>query len=386
MTLNTMFRKVLLVAIAIIPILFTGFVRLAAATPQQQGTQQQAQQPPSPAAPSQQPATQDSTPPPGAASQAPRQDTRARISARTDLVIVPVTVKDHQGQLVGDLQRDEFRVFEDNVEQKIVLFTADPFPLSAVVLIDNDLSQKSAESVQKSLTAIAAGFGPSDEVALVTYDQFQQTIADFSFNNDQLFTQLKRLDLGSHFPGDAGGGPMAAGPVINGRDAGGAPVAGGATQVSAQTKDLDDALFAAATMLKGRGRLRRKIIFLISDGNNSRHNAHTFDQTMQLLLAADVSVYSISVGHALLQHQTGRLEHYANGTGGDAFFAGKQRDLERLYSAVTEQARNEYTITFSPEDIDRSKSYHTIEVRVRRPELSVSARQGYYEAAQRLAH
>jgi hypothetical protein len=110
-----MFRKVLLVAIAIIPILFTGFVRLAAATPQQQGTQQQAQQPPSPAAPSQQPATQDSTPPPGAASQAPRQDTRARISARTDLVIVPVTVKDHQGQLVGDLQRDEFRVFEDNV-------------------------------------------------------------------------------------------------------------------------------------------------------------------------------------------------------------------------------------------------------------------------------
>jgi VWFA-related protein len=304
---------------------------------------------------------------------------------RTDLVIVPVTVKDHHGQLVGDLQREEFRVFEDNVEQKIVLFTNDPFPLSAVVLIDDDLSQKSAEAVQKSLTAIAAGFGPSDEVSVVTYDQFQQTVADFSFNNDQLFTQLKRLDLGSHFPGDAGGGPMTAGPVINGRDAGGAPVAAGA-QVSRTTKNLDDAVFAAATMLKGRGRLRRKIIFLISDGNNSRHNAHTFDQTMQLLLAADVSVYSISVGHALLQHETGRLEHYANGTGGDAFFAGKQRDLERLYSAVTEQARNEYTLTFSPEDIDRSKDYHALEVRVRRPELSVSARQGYYEAAQRLAH
>jgi VWFA-related protein len=107
---------------------------------------------------------------------------------------------------------------------------------------------------------------------------------------------------------------------------------------------------------------------------------------MQLLLAADVSVYSISVGHALLQHQTGRLEHYANGTGGDTFFAGKQRDLERLYSGVTEQARNEYTLTFSPEDIDRTKDYHTIEVRVRRPELSVSARQGYYEAARRLAN
>jgi len=379
-----MTRKISLVVIAIIPILFAGVARHALAAPAQQGTQQQSQQPPLPATQPQQPA--DSTPPAGAAPQgAPRQDTRARIIARTDLVIVPVTVKDHQGQLVGDLQREEFRVFEDNVEQKIVLFANDPFPLSAVVLIDDDLSQKSAEAVQKSLTAIAAGFGPSDEVALVTYDQFQQTIADFSFSNDQLFTELKRLDLGSHFPGDAGGGPMTAGPVINGRDAGGAPVAAGA-QVSRTTKDLDDAVFAAATMLKGRGRLRRKIIFLISDGNNSRHNAHTFDQTMQQLLAADVSVYSISVGHALLQHETGRLEHYANGTGGDAFFAGKQRDLERLYSAVTEQARNEYTLTFSPEEVDRTKDYHTLEVRVRRPELSVSARQGYYEAARRLAN
>jgi VWFA-related protein len=332
------------------------------------------------------PSTPDSTPSANAPAQGTRQgDTRARISARTDLVIVPVTVKDRQGQLVGDLQREEFRVFEDNVEQKIVLFTADPFPLSAVVLIDNDLSQKSSEQVQKSLTAISAGFGPSDEVAVVTYDQFPQTVVDFSFNNDQLFTQLKRLDLGSHFPTDTAGGPMTAGPVINGKDAGGAPVAAGAP-VSRTTKDLDDALFAAAAMLKGRGRLRRKIVFLISDGNNSRHNAHSFDQTMQELLAADVSVYSISVGHAFLQHQTGRLEHYANGTGGDTFYAAKQRDLERLYSGVTEEARNEYTLTFSPEDIDRSKTFHTIEVRVRRPDLKVSARQGYYEAAQRLAH
>jgi VWFA-related protein len=376
-----MIRRFLLIATTIVLILSAGVVRVAVAIPQQQGTQQQ---PAPPTAPTQS-ASPNSTPPAGAPAQGTRQgDTRARISVRTDLVIVPVTVKDRQGQLVGDLQREEFRVFEDNVEQKIVLFTADPFPLSAVVLIDNDLSQKSADQVQKSLTTISAGFGASDEVAVVTYDEFQQTVVDFSFNNDQLFTQLKRLDLGSHFPTDTAGGPMTAGPVINGKDAGGGPVAAGAP-VSRTTKDLDDALFAAATMLKGRGRLRRKIIFLISDGNNSRHNAHSFDQTMQLLLAADVSVYSISVGHAFLQKQTGRLEHYANGTGGDTFYAAKQRDLERLYSGVTEEARNEYTLTFSPEDIDRSKDYHTIEVRVRRPELTVSARQGYYEAAQRAA-
>src|ERR1700721_1875335 len=146
-------------------------------------------------------------------------DTRSAIVRRTELVIVPVTVKNRDGVLMGDLRRDEFRVYCDNVEQQIVFFTSDPFPLSAVVLIDNNLSIKSAEQVQKSLVAISGGFGPSDEVALVTYHQFPNTVADFSFNNDQLFNKLKRLDLQSHFPGAPVGGPLTAGPTANGRSA-----------------------------------------------------------------------------------------------------------------------------------------------------------------------
>ena len=127
-------------------------------------------------------------PPPPAPQQNPKQgsETRAILKVRTNLVIVPVTVKNRDGQLIGDLQKDEFRVFCDNVEQQIVYFTSDPYPLSAVVLIDDDLSIKSADQVQKSLTAISGGFGPNDEVALVTYDQFPTTVSEFSFNNDQI--------------------------------------------------------------------------------------------------------------------------------------------------------------------------------------------------------
>jgi VWFA-related protein len=327
------------------------------------------------------------SPPQGAKPQAAKQqnpnqgaDARSRIRIRTELVIVPVTVKNRDGVLMGDLIRDEFRVYCDNVEQQIVYFTSDPFPLSAVVLIDNNLSIKSAEQVQKSLTAISAGFGPLDEVALVTYDQFPNTVADFSFNNDQLFTTLKRLDLESHFPGPPSGGPLTSGATVNGRSAEtGLPTPQGVKQ-EVETKDLDDAVFAAGEMLKGRGRDRRKIIFLISDGNNSRSNTHTLDQTLQMLLNADVSVYSISVGHAFLQKQSTRLERYATTTGGDTFYAGKDRGLENLYSGVTEQARNQYTLTFGPQDTDHTKDFHTIEVRVRRPDLDVTARQGYYQS------
>lgn len=370
----------------------------ALARPQQQGSQQQGSQPPALKPPAAAPGTAQQPPqnqqPGQKAPNAPNappvaqqgksggNDTRAYIISRTDAVLVPVTVKNRDGQLVGDLRSDEFRILQDGVEQKIIRFSSDPYPLSAVVVIDNNLSQKQSAQVQKSLVAIAAGFGPADEVALVTYDQFPKTVADFSFNNDQLFTTLKRLDLGSHFPG-AGfdGGPMSAGPTANGHSLeNGAPTPLGA-KLAPETKNLDDAVYAAGEMLKGRGRDRRKTVFLISDGNNSRHNDHTFNQTIQLLLTGDVSVYSISVGHALLQHETARLEKYAADTGGDSFFAGSAPDLERLYAKVTEQARNQYILVFTPEEADRTKDYHTIEVRVRRPDLDVSAREGYYSSA-----
>ena len=368
----------------------------ALAQSQQQGGQQQAPPPPSlqpPASPTSPSSEAPQNQQPGQRAQNPAStasqhgksgdsDTRVYFRTHTEIVIVPVTVKNRDGQLIGDLRSDEFRVLQDGIEQKIIRFTSDPYPLSSVVVIDNNLSQKQSAQVQKSLIAIAAGFGPGDEVAVVTYDQFPKTVSDFSFNNDQLFSTLKRLDLGSHFPG-AGfdGGPLTAGPTANGHSLeNGAPTPLGA-KLPPQSKCLDDAVYAAAEMLKGRGRDRRKTVFLISDGNNSRRNEHSFNQAIQLLLTADVSVYSISVGHALLQHETARLEKYAQDTGGDAFFAGNAADLERLYSKVTEQARNQYILAFTPEEADRTKDYHTIEVRVRRPDLDVSAREGYYSSA-----
>ena len=366
---------------------------------QQQGTKPPVQpgqlappaQPSAPAPAAQAPPVQTPQPQTGQSQSAPlpagrpqnsKQSGEARqaIKIRTNLVIIPVTVKNRDSQLIGDLQRDEFRVFCDNVEQQIVFFTSDPYPLSAVVLIDDDLSIKSADQVQKSLAAISGGFGPNDEVAIVTYDQFPNTVSEFSFNNDLLFTQLKRLDLHSHYPGAPVGGPLTSGATANGRSLEtGAPTTLGVQQQK-QDKDLDDAVYAAGEMLKSRGRDRRKIVFLISDGNNSRTNEHTLDQTLQLLLKSDISVYSISVGHAFMQKESTRLERYATSTGGDTFYAGKDRGLENLYASVTEQARNQYTITFQPQDTDRSKDYHSIEVRVRRPDLDVTARQGYYQS------
>ena len=90
------------------------------------------------------------------------------LRSRTGLVAVPVTVKNGRGELVGELtEEDDFRVFEDGKEQNIALFSTEAFPLSVAVVLDNDLTVKEREQVQKSLDSIAGGLGPADEAAVI---------------------------------------------------------------------------------------------------------------------------------------------------------------------------------------------------------------------------
>jgi Ca-activated chloride channel family protein len=326
-------------------------------------------------------------PAPQAPLQQPSQAPVIRPNA-SSLVIVPVTVKDSRGQLLGGLTRDDFRIFEDNVERKIVGFSADPVPISAVVLIDNDLGDKQAKQVQNSLATVAAAFGPLDEVAVVTYDQYPTTVSNFTKDNDALFTQLKRVELGSHdtfvYPDPATSGPINPAP----NDPTSAVRVKGPPKYQSSSF-LDDALYAAGQMLKDRGRDRRKIIFLVSDGSDAHDEKHPYDVTLTSLLSSDVSVFSISVTHTvpigktLVQHGASELDKYSKVTGGDTFFAAKQEDLDRMYTNLTEEARNEYTLTFQPNTTDVTKDYHGIEVRVENHgnDLNVLSRDGYYLSA-----
>ena len=313
----------------------------------------------------------------------PQEDARTRIRVTTEMVVVPVTVKDASRRAVLDVQQSEFRILEDGVEQQIALFSVDPFPLSTVVLIDNGLKMKTAEQVEASLPAIAGGFSEFDEVLVARFDTQVDQAGDFTADNDRLLTQLKRLDLEKSYPGQAGG-PMTSGPRINaGAGNPGTPSHPAITLRSrADDKNIDDAVYAAGQLLRSRERGRRKIILLISDGHNSRSNTNKFSDTIKLLLSADISVYAIGVGDAELSLGTSVLSKYARATGGDVFSTTRRAELESIYAGVTEEARNQYTLAYLPQKTDRSLDYHSIEVRVRRSGLSLLARDGYYVPAQ----
>jgi VWFA-related protein len=326
--------------------------------------------------------------------QPPPADTDAATSANgqastiripVNQVIVPVTVKDRPGRLVPDLSKDEFRIFEDGVEQRIAYFSNEAFPLSMVILIDNDLKRKDAEEVAASLRSIVAGLSAADEAYIARFDQFFHEGPGFTKNQDKLLTEIKRTELNTK-PSVAPPGPaMTDGPVINGHSAiGDSPnVAPTVNLVNGQTtKALDDAVYSAAQVLKDRGRERRKMIFLISDGANGiRTNTHTYKATVKELLRYGISVYSVAVSSAYFERRFSRLVDYAHDTGGDVYFAAKRTTMEELYSQVTEEARNQYTLAYYPTGTNRALEYHTIEVRVKREGLTVDAREGYYAGA-----
>jgi VWFA-related protein len=307
---------------------------------------------------------------------AQQEDPRQRIRTTVALVVVPVTAKDSAGTAVLDIRRDEFRILEDGVEQEIQVFSNDPFPLSAVVLVDNGLPLKTAEEVQRSLRAVAGAFSEFDEVALGLYDLFYQPVLDFTTDNDRLYDHLKRLELTGKGPG-LGSAPMTSPPRVDtSRTEPRVPTPG--LRAARLDRNLDDAIYAAAELLRTRSRDRRKVIFLVSDGGNSRNNTHSHDDALKALLSSDISVYAIGVGIATANRPLNPLAKYARATGGDVFYATSRGEIERLYSNVAEQARNQYTLAYSPAGTNRTLDYHSIEVRVRRTNLTLYAREGYY--------
>jgi VWFA-related protein len=303
-------------------------------------------------------------------------DPRARIRSTVELVVVPVTVKDSNGNLVADLQQGEFRVFEDNVEQQISLFSVEAFPLSAVVLLDDDLKPKPAEQLHKSLMAMAGAFSESDEVALSRFGSSFTPVMEFTADNDRLMTELKSLVSGSESLPDAVS--SAPNPSAGDQPIPGAPAGPQQSSGSKTTKHLDDAVHAAAEALRERGRERRKVIILVSDGQDAKNNTYSYDQTLAFLLSADVSVYAIGTDAALLRRGASPLSRYARATGGDTYFVRNEAALSRAYSQVAEEARHQYTLAYAPLGTDHRQNYHSIEVRVRRPGLEVLSRDGYY--------
>src|SRR5438105_10182808 len=314
-----------------------------------------------------------------------QSEARTKISVNSDLVVLAATAKDLHGNLVPDLQKEEFRIFDDNVEQSIDVFTAEAFPLSLVVLIDDDLKSQDAAQMAPTLRAITGGISLDDEAIICRFDLTFYPGEGFSGDLNKLWADLK--DAQDHSgPSTSGPVPFVTPPSSHVRGVGEPPLAAPTNLGSRPTKALDDAVHSAAELLHDRGVSRRKIILLISDGlNGPQFNHHTYADTLEVLLQDNISVYSLAVGHSL-KRKFSRLVNYANDSGGDIYYSVQSAAMERLYSRITEEARHEYTLAYVPHGNNRNAGYHTVEVRTTREGVTIKTRQGNYTGPRGVPH
>jgi VWFA-related protein len=308
-------------------------------------------------------------------------------SSITRFVNVPVLVKDGDGHLVDGLLPKDFAIYENDVPQRISFFSSSPFPLSAAVVMANNMSEAALRKVNQTFPAITGAFSDYDEVAVYTYGNTVKGVADFRRADEELTAALRRNKSSGRYGVPVVSGPMAAGPTINGRPA--EPSAPHTVTPTKVSSVLNDALLRAAVDLSKRPADRRRVIFLVSDGLEEGSEA-SYTEVLKLLLTHNISVFALGVDSAAIPiyqrlnrirvpytRTANILEKYVSATGGQMFAELSRDAIERSYAQLTGQARNQYTIGYYAKDIP-STAYRSIEVRVKRPGLRVFARDGYY--------
>ncbi|MGC2110257.1 MAG: VWA domain-containing protein [Candidatus Korobacteraceae bacterium] len=314
------------------------------------------------------------------------RDELLTLTKTVSFVVVPVTVKE-EGKLVDGLLAKDFTIYEDGVLQNLTFFTSDVFPLSAALVIDQGLPEPVLRKVNQTFAALGGAFGPFDEVSVFTYGNTVNKRQDFG-NSTRMQLALQRLrdETGANAGASVVGGPFGSGPQTNSKPMPGTnPVITPAPEYHV----LNDAILAAAQDLARRSPTSRKIIFVISDGQEYGSRA-SYAQVLKVLLTDGIAVYAIGVNTAAMPvynkvakaripgfGYSNVLPRYTNATGGDVLDEFSKDSIESAYQRITLEARNQYTLGYNTAQ-KPSSNYRDIEVRVKRPGLEVFAKHGYY--------
>jgi VWFA-related protein len=316
------------------------------------------------------------------------------IPVNVNMVMVPVTVTDREGRLIGGLLLRDFEVLENGQKQTLKFFTSDPFALSAAVIFDTGMADVGLKKVQETLSALQGAFSQFDEVGIYTYSSTVGRVADFTSVGKQLTATLNQV---KGFSGANNGPPVTSGPLgPQGPIINGIPMDSPVNPVSTPPKVarvLNDAILLAARDLSKRDRARRKIIFIISDGREQGSIA-SYKDTLKVLLTQGITVYAVGVEGAAIPiydrlqrihipktraaiGYSDILPKYVNATGGGTVYGElAQAEIERAYARAIGDARNQYTLGYSPRS--NIGGYREIEVQVKRQGVKVYARRGYY--------
>jgi Ca-activated chloride channel family protein len=289
--------------------------------------------------------------------------------SNVEIVVVSCAVVNESGVAVGDLTRDEFRVYDNDARRPIVNFWTDAnLPLTLGVLIDASESQKEQLSEHR-LTAgdlLERILRPGDRAFVISVDEDVRLRMDLTGPSADIRSRL----AGSF--GELFGEPCA---KIPSRIPGLGPVS------ACGSSPLWNAIYDAARLklqpVTG-GKPGNKALLILTDGFDSG-STHSWGQAADAATGADATLYAIQYQSGLGGSFAPDLYRLIRETGGTWFHAPKG-EYGPIISRIETDLRRRYVLGFRPEKLSGQRR-HDVHIEVTRPDLSVRARKTYFEDA-----
>lgn len=303
------------------------------------------------------------TPPPARVNIAPRvkpptpeDNLKADIRVESTLVLIPVTVMDPLGRSVTGLEKKDFSLKEDKIDQSIEQFSNEDAPLSVGLVFDASGSMGS--KLSKAREAAAQFFklaNPEDEFFLIQFNDRPQLVVPFTSNTEEIQSRMAF------------------------------------TQAKGRTALLDG-IFMAITQMKKAKNPRKAIIVLSDGGDNS--SRYTESEVKNAVREADVQIYAVGLfepmggrGRSAEElNGPGLLTEVSEQTGGRHLPVENQNDLPETVAKIGIELRNQYVLGYRPKNAERDGKYRKVQVKVAQPRglppLKAIYRLGYYAPTQ----
>ena len=274
----------------------------------------------------------------------------ATIVSRVNLVVLHTTVLDDRQRFADGLTLQNFRVFEDKIEQKLSVFKREDVPVSMGLVIDNSGSMRDKRpKVNEAALTLVQASNPQDEVFVVNFndDFYLDLDKDFTNSVPELKEALERID-------------------------------------SRGSTALYDAIVGSIDHLKKASR-DKHVLLIVTDGeDNSSH--FTLEKGIHEIQKTDTVIYTIG----LLSQESKKsakkakraLEDIARASGGVAYFPENVEDVHSICQQVAHDIRNQYTLAYYPTNTRRDGTFRSVTVEVTPPrgrgKLVARTRNGYY--------
>jgi Ca-activated chloride channel family protein len=262
-----------------------------------------------------------------------------------DTVFVKVAVTDPLNRYVVGLEKSNFKVFEEKVEQDIAHFSQQAAPISVGILFDMSGSMKSnnnINSARSALTRFMQSSNPEDEFFLINFNQSTTLTKDFT-------SDPSAIENGIAF-----------------RQPGGRTA-------------LYDAVYRGLEEMR-KGKNEKKALILITDGedNSSRY---TVQEVKEFARESDVQIYGVGE-EGKLGYGRSEIQNIVGMTGGRAFFPNSFNELDYYIDLIHAELRNQYVLGYVPTNRNHDGKWRRIRVRLDAPQglpkLLVHAKEGYY--------